>query len=120
MIKRMTVATFILFALLLFMLPRTDDASKKKMASAAMLMCSNGFRQAVMERVGSGQPMELQFDNSCPELIADVLVDESGTITLQGAQHGIRMELSPVSEGGRFRWSCSGEPAEAITKLCKP
>ena len=29
MIKRMTVATFILFAVLLFMLPRTDDTSKK-------------------------------------------------------------------------------------------
>ncbi len=120
MIKRMLVATFILFAVLLLMLPRTDDASKKKMASAAMLMCSKDFRKAVSEGVLREEAVALQFNNSCPDLIATLVVDEDGGMTLHGAQHGVTMELTPVVELGEVRWSCHGEPAEVITTLCKP
>jgi hypothetical protein len=120
MIKRMTVGTFILFAVLLFMLPRTDDDSKKKMASAAMLMCSTDFRKTVADQMLRGDLIELRFTNSCPDLIAALNVDEEGVIRLQGAKHGISMELTPSVEAGAVRWRCQGKPAQAITKLCKP
>jgi hypothetical protein len=120
MIKRMLVGTFILFAILLLMLPKTDETSKKKMASAGMLMCSNDFRKAVTERLQRGEALDLQFDNSCPKLIAALQLDDAGVITLHGAQHGVTLVLTPRSDGGAVRWSCRGQPAELVTKLCKP
>lgn len=120
MIKRMLVATFILFAMLLFLLPRTDDVSKKKMSSAAMLMCSKEFRKAVAAQVLHDEPITLQFNNNCPELIAAIDVAEDGTLTLHGAQHGVLMTLTPMVEFGDVRWSCRGEPPQTTTALCKP
>ena len=112
-----------LFAVLLLLLPKTDDVSKKKMVSAAMLMCSKDFRKQVVEQLHSAEPGELgelPFNNSCPNLIASVDVDEAGKITLRGSQHGIRMVLTPKIASGNVRWSCQGQPAEIITPLCKP
>ena len=120
MIKRMIVATFLIFAVLLFMLPRTDDESKRKMASAAMLMCSNEFRSAVAAQLQAQQTPSARFDNRCPDLIATLSVDEEGGITLRGAQHNIEMKLTPRIDGGVVRWGCRGTPAQSITKLCKP
>lgn len=120
MIKRMIIGVTILFAVLLLMLPKTDDASKRKMASAAMLMCSNDFRKAVAEQVRRAEEINRVFHNTCPKLIAGLDVDESGEVTLRGAQHGVTMVLTPVMEHGELRWSCRGEPAAAIASLCKP
>jgi hypothetical protein len=120
MIKRMLVATFFLFAVLLFMLPRTDDESKQKMASAAMLMCSNELRSAVAKQLLAEEAVTARFDNRCPDLIATLTVDEEGAIALQGAQHHIEMELTPRIEGGTVRWGCRGTPAQSVSKLCKP
>ena len=120
MIKRMLIAVIILFGVLLMMLPKTDGAAKKKMASAAMLMCSNDFRKEVAALVQRDEVVQLRFNNSCPELIAALEVDEEGEITLHGAQHGIVMVLTPVDEPGGIRWSCHGEPLDALSKLCKP
>lgn len=120
MIKRMLVAVTILFAVLLFMLPKTDDASKKKMASAAMLMCSNDFRKAVADQLQNKKENILKFDNRCPELIANLNVNDEGEITLIGAKHGLQIVLTPIEESTGIRWSCKGQPADAITKLCKP
>lgn len=120
MIRRMIVAVAILFAVLLLMLPSTDEASKKKMASAAMLMCSNDYRQRLAGQLQQDESPMPAFDNSCPELIAAVTLGEDGEMTLHGAQYGIVMVLTPLIEEGEVRWRCRGEPAEAITKLCKP
>ncbi len=120
MIKRMIVAVAILFAVLLFMLPKTDDASKKKMASAAMLMCSNDFRKSVADHLQNKKEDTPKFQNHCPELIADLNVNDEGEITLIGAKHGLHIVLTPIEEAAGIRWSCHGQPAEAITKLCKP
>ncbi len=120
MIKRMIIAVVILFAVLLFMLPKTDDASKKKMASAAMLMCSNDFRKAVADHLHNKKEGFPKFDNRCPELIAKISVDDEGTINLIGAKHGLHIVLTPIEVSTGIRWSCHGQPAEAITKLCKP
>ena len=120
MIKRMVVATFLLFAVLLFMLPRTDEASKMKMVSAAMLMCSNDFRKSVAESLLQEEVSKLRFGNRCPDLIARLELDDDGVITLHGAQHGIVMELVPEVGHGQLHWSCHGTPAGAITSLCKP
>jgi hypothetical protein len=120
MIKRMLLGVAILFGMLLLLLPKSDEGSKKKMVSAAMLMCSNDFRQAVAAQLRRDEAVELVFDNSCPELIATLVADEKGTVTLRGARHGITMVLTPVAEPGGLRWRCQGEPAEIITRLCRP
>ena len=120
MIKRMIIAVVILFAILLLMLPKTDDTSKNKMASAAMLMCSNDYRKAVAERLRNNAPLDLIFTNNCPKLISNLVMEESGDITIRGAKHGIILTLTPAITSAGVRWSCHGEPAEAITKLCKP
>ncbi len=120
MIKRMVVAVAVLFAVLLFMLPKTNDASKKKMASAAMLMCSNEFRKAVADQLQNKEESIPKFDNRCPELITALNVNDEGEITLTGDKHGLQIVLTPIEEATGIRWSCKGQPAEAITKLCKP
>lgn len=120
MIKRMIIAVVVIFGVLLLMLPKTDDTSKKKMASAGMLMCSNDFRKAVAQRLLRGDALDLEFSNSCPNLIAALTLDEEGVITLRGAKHGVTLVLSPRTEGGAVRWSCRGEPAQLVPKLCKP
>jgi hypothetical protein len=33
--------------------------------------------------------------------------------------HPMKMALTPVVEGNQVRWRCRGEPAAAVTKLCK-
>jgi hypothetical protein len=119
MIKRMIIAVVILFAVLLLMLPKTDDTSKKKMASAAMLMCSNDYRKAVAEAIRNNDEMDLKFNNECPKLITRLSVEDNGTITLFGAKQGLQIVLTPIVESANIRWSCKGEPEEAITKLCK-
>ena len=120
MIKRMIVAVVILFAVLLLMLPKTDDTSKNKMASAAMLMCSNDYRKAVAELLRNNTPLDLAFTNNCPKLISSLVMGESGDITIHGAKYGIVLTLTPVVKSAEIRWSCKGEPMEAITKLCTP
>lgn len=120
MIKRMLIAVTFLFAVLLLMLPKTDEASKRKMGSAAMLMCSNEFRKEIAALVLRDEAVQLHFDNHCPELISKLELDEEGALTLYSAQHNVSMQLTPVVEAGRVRWSCRGEPAESITGLCKP
>ena len=120
MIKRMIIDVAILFAVLLLMLPKTDDASKKKMASAAMLMCSNEFRKTVAEHVRNNEIIDLKFNNRCPDLISDLSVNDDGTITLVGSKQDLQLVLTPIVESTGVRWSCYGEPKESITKLCKP
>lgn len=120
MIKRMSVATFLLFAVLLLMLPRTDDTSKKKMASAAMLMCSNAFREEIAKQLTGGDEINVTVNITCPDLLAAMRVDDDGVVNLLGARHGINMVLTPRMEQGKVRWGCRGTPPEAITKLCRP
>ncbi|MDH5785463.1 MAG: hypothetical protein OEZ16_07640 [Chromatiales bacterium] len=120
MIKRMVVATFVIFAILLFMLPRTDGAGKHKMTSGAMLMCTNDLRKTINKQLQQGTEITARFDNRCPDLVSSVVIDPEGSMTLHGAQYGIVMELSPVQELGEVHWRCLGTPAESITSLCKP
>ena len=120
MITRMVIAVTVLFAVLLFMLPKTDDASTGKIASASMLMCTKDFRAAVAERVVSNESVDLAFNNKCPDSISELTVDESGTVTISSIKHRLSMVLSPVLENGKVRWSCRGDPANAVTALCKP
>ncbi|MEN8170451.1 MAG: hypothetical protein ABFS08_09535 [Pseudomonadota bacterium] len=119
MIKRMIIGVVILFAVLLLMLPKTDDASKKKMASASMLMCTQNFRAAVADQITHDVDIDQVFDNKCPDLISELEVDELGVILISSTKHQLSITLTPVLEGKQIRWSCRGEPAESITSLCK-
>lgn len=116
----MVVSISLLFAVLLFMLPKSDEASIKKMASASMLMCTRDFREAVADLVIRDVEVELAFNNKCPDLISELEVDELGVILLSSTKHQLSMTITPVLESDRVRWSCRGEPAESITALCKP
>jgi hypothetical protein len=120
MIKRMIISTAILFAMLLLLLPKTDDTSKQKMASVSMLMCTKDYRAAIAEQVRRKVAVDLVFKNSCPDLISGVEVDETGELHLRNTTHSLSMVLTPLVEKNKVRWSCRGEPAELITSLCKP
>ena len=120
MIKRIVVSVTILFSILLLLLPKTDDASKIKIASASMLMCTSDYRAAVAEQVSHNEDVDVEFKNKCSDLITDLAVDEGGMITIVSEKYHLSMVLSPVLESDRVRWSCQGRPAEAITALCKP
>lgn len=119
MIKRMIVGVAILFAILLFMLPKTDESSKKKMASASMLLCTRDYRTAIAAQLAHHQTVDLVFDNKCPALISGVEVSEEGALTLYNKSYGLVLMLTPMIEKGQVRWSCHGEPATQITSLCK-
>jgi len=120
MIKRIIVSLVLLFGILLLTLPKTDEKSVAKIASGSMLMCSLDFRKQVEQRVLKEEPVTILFNNACPELIASLEVSEEGEIVISGSKYPLTMTLVPVVEGGKVRWSCSGEPAASVTKLCKP
>lgn len=120
MIQRIIISIAVLFGVLIFLLPKPDEAGKQRMPSAAMLVCSKEFRQAVVEQLRGGDGVMPAFNNTCPELIHTIETDETGEITIHGAQHDIVISLSPVFEDDKVRWSCQGTPEAFITRLCKP
>lgn len=120
MVKRIIVGLVLLFGILLLTLPRTDDKSLAKIASGSILMCTKDFRKDVEQQVLRDEAVTVAFKNSCPDLIAKLEMDDAGEIVITGNKYPLTMTLSPVVENGKVRWSCSGEPAESVTKLCKP
>lgn len=120
MMGRWAVGVVVLFGILLTLLPKTDDASVAKIGSASMLMCTLKFREEVEAQLLRGQSLTAEFNNGCPDLIADLNMDEGGKMVITGKKHPVTMTLQPVMDGGKVRWSCRGEPVEFITRLCKP
>ena len=119
MIKRIVVGLALLFGILLLTLPKTDEQSVTKLASGSMLMCSMDFRKQVEVQLIKEESVTAEFTNTCPDLIAALEVTETGEITITGNTHPITLTLTPVVEKGGVRWSCHGEPAESVTKLCR-
>lgn len=120
MIIRWVVGLVLLFGILLLMLPKSDKESITKIASASMLMCTLDFREQVARQVLRKEPIAVHFNNTCPDLIAALSVGEQGDMVITGHQdHPMKMALTPVVEGNQVRWRCRGEPAAAVTKLCK-
>ncbi len=119
MITRWVVGISLLFVVLLLTLPRTDEKSLSGIASASMLMCTKDFRTSLSERIGDEDLSGIRFENKCPGLIAELVVDEDGGITVFGKEHDLKMVLTPKIENGRVRWSCKGEPESGVTALCK-
>ncbi len=120
MIIRWVVGVVLLFGILLLMLPKSDKESIDKIASASMLMCTLDFREQVAQQLARKEAVAVKFKNTCPDLIAALEVGELGDMVITGNKHPMKMTLSPVIEGDKVRWSCRGEPAGAVTKLCKP
>ncbi len=108
----------LLFGVLLFMLPKSDDETLSRIASASMLKCTRDFREQVARQVIRQDEVDVKFNNKCPDLIGSLEVNEHGEMVIGGELYSIRMILIPVVENDKIRWSCSGEPAAAVTKLC--
>ena len=119
MIIRWVVGVVLLFGILLMTLPKRDEASLARIASQAMLMCTQDFREQVARKVISGDAVALEFKNTCPDLVASLEVDGRGSMVIKGNSHRLEMRLIPAVEGGKVRWRCRGEPAGAVTKLCR-
>lgn len=119
MISRWVVGVVLLFGILLMTLPKRDEASLAKIASQAMLMCTKDFREDVARKVINQERVSVEFKNPCPDLIASLEMDGRGEMVITGNKHPLKMTLAPVVEGGKVRWSCRGEPAAAVTKLCR-
>ncbi len=120
MISRWVVGVVLLFGILLAMLPKTDEQSLARIASASMLMCTKDFRERVGQQILKSEPVEAEFKNACPDLIASLEVDEAGAIEMAAKKHQLKISLNPVVDNGKVRWSCRGEPATSIAKICKP
>jgi len=120
MIKRVIVSLVLLFGILLLTLPRSDEQSLAKIASGSMLMCTLDLRKQVEQQLIRGEAVSVSFNNTCPDLIATLDINEQGGMVLTGSKYQLRMTLNPVVESGKVHWSCSGEPAASVTKLCKP
>lgn len=119
MISRWVVGVVLLFAVLLFMLPKSDEETLSRIVSAAMLKCTQDFREEVAKQVISKDTVDVKFNNKCPDLIGSLELDEQGGMVIIGESYSLRMTLSPVVEGEKIRWRCRGEPAAAVTKLCR-
>ncbi len=116
---RMVVGISLLFTILLLMLPRTNETSAARIASASILMCTKDFRTSLAGRIGTDELSAVRFNSTCPNLIKSLDVDEGGVITVHASSHGLTMVLTPKLGGGQVKWSCRGEPAHALTPLCK-
>jgi len=104
----------------LLMLPNKDENSVAKIASASMLACTLDFRDQVGLQLVRKETVAVKFVNKCQNIIAAVEVSERGDIAISGKEHQLKLTLSPVVGNDKVRWSCHGEPAAAVTKLCKP
>lgn len=120
MFSRWIVGVVLLFGILLFMLPKTDEQSLAKIGSTSMLACTKDVRNQVASQILKEQAIAVKFENKCPDLIASLEVSEQGDMVITGNRHKLTMRLSPVVEASKVRWSCHGEPSELITKLCQP
>lgn len=120
MIQRVIVSLVVLFGMLMLLLPRTDDASVARIASAAMLKCTMDVREQVAQQVLKHKSVTGQFENPCPEMIAALEVSELGELVITGTKHSLVLTLSPVVEDKQVLWSCIGEPVAVVTPLCTP
>lgn len=120
MIYRWLVGVVLLFAILLLMLPNKDEKSVAKIASASMLACTLDYRDQVGRQLLRKEAVNVQYQNKCQNVIAAVQAGERGDIVITGKEHQLKLTLSPVVVNDKVHWSCRGEPAEAVTKLCKP
>lgn len=120
MLSRWVVGVVLLFGILLFMLPKTDEKSLSRIASTSMLACTKEVRQKVAQQVLRKDTVAVEFKNDCPELIASLEINDQGEMLIAGNKYTLTMRLTPVVEDGKVRWSCRGSPVEAVTKLCKP
>lgn len=119
MIGRWAVGVTMLFVILLLMLPDTDEQSLARIASTSMLMCTKDLREQVASEVLAAEGVEVEPTIACPELIAALEIGEQGEMMIRGKEHPLTMWLEPIIEGDKVRWSCRGEPAELVSKLCK-
>ena len=120
MIYRWLVGVALLFAILLLMLPSKGEKSVAKITSASMLACMLDYRDQVGKQLVRKQVVVVKFENKCQSVIAAVEVGERGDIVITGKEHQLKLTLSPVVDKDKVHWSCHGEPAAAVTKLCKP
>lgn len=119
MIMRWVVGVAMLFGILLLMLPKTDEESLSRIATASMLVCTSDLRDRITLALLDGETVQEDAGNPCPDLIAELEVSALGEIRITGNRHPIRMTLSPYLDGVEPGWRCKGEPAAAITRLCK-
>lgn len=120
MMGRWVVGVILLFVILLMMLPDTDEESLSRIGSASMLACTKNIRTQIKEQLLHNEAVTTEHDVSCPDLIASLKVNERGQMVITGNKHKVTMQLSPVFENGKLRWSCTGKPAGSVTNLCKP
>jgi hypothetical protein len=120
MLSRWVAGVVVLFGILLFMLPRSDEQSLSRIASTSMLACTKELRKEAARQLLNEEAVEVEFKNNCPELIASLEIDGQGEMLVTGNRHPLTLRLHPVMENGKLRWSCHGDPPERVTKLCKP
>ena len=121
MIFRWLIGIALLFAILLMLLPNRSEHSEERIASASMLACTLDFRDRVAQQLIRSETPTVKFENNkCQNVIASVEVNARGEIAITGTQHQLKLTLSPAVDKGTVHWSCRGEPAELVTKLCKP
>ena len=120
MLSRWVVGVVLLFGILLFMLPKTDEKSLSRIASTSMLACTKDVREKVATQILREEAIAVAFANHCPDLIASLEVNDQGEMVIAGNRYKLTMRLNPVVEDGKVRWSCHGAPVEAVTKLCMP
>ncbi len=120
MISRWVAGVVLLFGVLLLMLPKTDEETLSRIASASMLKCTQDFREQVARQAIREEVIDVKFNNKCPDLIATLEIGGQGDMVITGKSYQLKMMLSPVVDDEKVRWSCRGEPSAAVTKLCKP
>lgn len=120
MIYRWLVGVALLFAVLLLLLPNKGENTVAKITSASMLACTLDFRDQVGRQLVRKEAVAVKFENKCQNVIAAVEVGERGEIVITGKEHQLKLTLSPAVDNDKVRWSCYGEPAAAVTNLCKP
>ena len=120
MMGRWVVGVILLFVILLMTLPDTDEKSLSRIGSASMLACTKDIRAQIGEQLLHNETVATEHKITCPDLITSLKVDERGRMVITGNKYKVTMQLSPVIESGKLRWSCTGEPADSVTNLCKP
>ncbi len=120
MMTRWVAGVVVLFGILLLMLPNTDEKSLSRIASTSMLACTKNMRDQVLRQLEQDAPVNTDYKNPCPDQIASLELNESGELVIVGKKYPITMRMRPVVTESDSHWSCRGEPADHVTKLCKP
>lgn len=115
----MIIGIAMLIGLLLLSLPDVEDIPEEKMTSMSMAMCIADIKIDIRKKLDQGLAIITDYQNECPQLIDRLKISRTGSIEAYNEDKKIHLLFTPIKHDGRFKWTCTGSPAEYVPRACQ-